>query len=194
MLYCESEIKISGASLLFGYPNDVSCPLFIHKLNYQEQKQVRVLIPRFILWIPLLLSYMLKNHRKKIKQNIFQPSLEDNVLWKKIDENENFYQFEFIGSKIWGKVRNGKKYFFNFRYFEIGGIYLKESGHLKILMSQIFKLRKIYIIMMILNEDNPLNLKPLSQKLKAVSITKPINGFSLNDARLEFFRGMSDTF
>ena len=48
--------------------------------------------------------------------------------------------------------------------------------------------------MMILNEDNPLNLKPLSQKLKAVSITKPINGFSLNDARLEFFRGMSDTF
>mgnify|MGYP000008696857 FL=1 len=194
MAYCEYEIEGTGASLLFGHPNDISYPLFVKKLNYQEQKQVRVFIPRFILWVPYLFSHMSKNDPNKPKENIFQPSLEDNIVWKKIEETEDFYQFEFCGSKIWGKIRNGKKYFFNFRYFEIGGIHLKESGHFKILLNQIFKIRKIHMSTMVVNEKNPFNFKSISQKINTVSITKPINGFSLDNARLEFFRGMADTF
>ena len=194
MSYCESEIKKTGASLLFGYPNEVSYPLFIHKLDYQEQKQVRIFIPKCLLWMPVIMRNMINNSSKHIKENIFQPLLEDNISWKKIEDDKNLYDFEFDGSKIWGKIRNVKKYSFSVRYFEIGGIYLKKLEHFKILMSKIYNTRKIYLITMIVSQENPFNFTPISQKVNTVSITKPINGFSLDDARLVFFRGMSDIF
>jgi len=150
MKYAERELDRIKVSFIFGFPNELSFPIFKHKLNYK--------------------NLFFKNHilaRKPIrtKQGIdgfsnaaLQPKFSDLIHWKKSSLAKAFFgNTPQATSEICGIKRKIKFCNFTINYLEILAIKTTGDLHFERSLTQICKGNRINFMSMILPNDFTLN-------------------------------------
>jgi hypothetical protein len=146
-------LKERGASLIFGLPNSNSRPIFVNKLNFSEKDSLLLRIPNIFflrsLWIRA-------KYAKKINEkNALIPN-EQQIIELKKNLNSEIIEIKRGSSLVWGKIQKKAKYGINWNIFSVGGIDIKSSNDLSLLMHDIFK-QKCHFVEMVSCASNANN-------------------------------------
>ncbi len=148
----------NNAHYFFGYPSPVTHPIWTQRLDFKEYNSFKLQIPNF--------EFIIKSYLSKSKQSI--ENLESNSVlqnnqelfeWKKKKHGDLLRKFEHGNSYIWGVIRTRRVKFWPFaiKYFDIGGIELKNTADIYPLFRQITRLRGVYYIQSVVPDCNRYN-------------------------------------
>lgn len=188
ILGAHEELRKEGASLIIGWPNPISEPLFVHKLGYRRETSVKrnlpgPLAPYFFGQAPLRPSGIRQNDRELI-------------ALKRRRHGERLLVEEDEGGLIWGVLRERDTRFGKIKMFDVGGLDFNQAGAGKRLASRLRRRMPLVAFWQIVSERrNSLN--------SAVggfvdSTTNPFIWFPLDERAeafsFDFFAGIRDVY
>lgn len=193
MTFAEELLRKQGASFIFGFPNPVSHPVFVKKLGYQSTDLHSFAVLRLPTWKS---KYF--NNQTDGRSNgamIARPDLQETISWKESQVDSHVLTSRLDGSLIWGKVRRWSKFGLPLSYIHVGGFELDNPADLPHLLQSIMNKAHVHVAHLSINSANeyfPL-LKAKSRSAEPL-IVKPLEGFSTDGVRMNFFGGMKDTY
>ena len=196
MNFGEELIAAQGGNFIFGYPNPVSHPLFVKKLQYRSMKLRDFVIARTPFWALRHIKAIEAPSPAGSFMDILKPDLRDNVDWKRREAGPNGVEvYSFRQSSAWGKIRTTTKLGIQIKFLEIGGLDLQSIADLEGLLSIAFKQAQVFVCYISLNEENEYYpLFKMRRKKYSPVIIRPLDGFETRDMKLNFFGGMRDTY
>jgi carbonic anhydrase/acetyltransferase-like protein (isoleucine patch superfamily) len=148
----------NNAYFLFGYPSPPSYPIFTQKLGPKEYNSFKLQIPNFEF---IIKSYLSKSNQtiENLESKSVLQNNQELFHWKKKKHGDLLRKFEYGNSYIWGVIRTRRvKYWpFAIKYFDIGGIELKNTADIYPLFRQITRLRGVYYIQSVVPDCNRYN-------------------------------------
>lgn len=190
LLASEGILADMGGSFIFGFPNELSHPLFVKKLGYTTLRTAKT---RIVLFPGAYNSAFRKSNEEK-KLGILRPDIRSHIAWKRRSSDAPLVVFEEKGSIIWGKTRNTKKAGVPIKFLEIGSMEIAPGGDLKALTRKVASLAGVRFCYVTVNHDNefaPL-LKPQGEGQPI--IFKAFKQFNERLADINFFGGLMDTY
>lgn len=191
--YAKANLMKSGASFIFGFPNENSQPIFLEKLGFREIPALKWQVPNILgvrdCYLRTNTTY--SSPAERISQNDRQL-----MQLKKLKYSDRLIVEEDDGGLIWGLTRVKKRFGLSLQYFEIGGFDVHDGKHLKSLLHRLFaRLRHIAYLQTttcVGNSRNAFfrNLRPAQ--------TNPLIVFDLNmdtsASNFDLFGGVKDVY
>lgn len=181
-----------GAGFIFAFPNEISQPIFIHKLGFKEIPSLKVNIPNSVLLKNLFFNKNIDDISKLNSNSILQNEKELYEL-KSAEYGSQLIESEKNGSIVWGTVKY--KFFKGLKisYFDVGGIKIHKTADIPVLFQKISSLKKFSFFQIVTTENNTYN--QIFKRFKPAR-TNDLIVFSLNlDTSLinfNFFGGIKD--
>ena len=195
MVFAEDFLTALGASFVFGYPNPVSHPLFVKKLGYRSMNLHHLLLTRYPFWQRWAFRIQLHETVSGTPVRLLRPIIGDNIAWKKRESSSHVEVFNFNQSVIWGKIRTTARLGIGINFFEAGGIELNSPADLIGLFKTAFLKTGVFICHVSLNEENEIfSAFNIRRNKYSPVIVKVLGSFDLENAKLNFFGGMRDTY
>ncbi len=197
MKFSEVFLTEKGASFIFGFPNDISYPLFTKKLFYTPINMKKFILVRLPFFERLFLKSTINHLMDFNNKNKLTADFDMTFSWKKNEvlDSKDIQMFQVNNSRVWGKIRSIKKMKIQIRFFEIGGLELDSNDDLKQILKNIFTQTKVFFIHFAMNEHNDhIKLLNFPKDAKTTAIIKPLGEFQVDLKDLNFFSGMADTF
>ncbi len=192
MLYSEKFLESLGGNFIFGFPNQISHPLFVTKLHYRSMNMHNIRIVRFPFWTQIYVRRKeIINDHKFVKVNLFE-----NIKWKERELSINtVYTYKYLNSVVWGKYRISNKFGINVKYFDIGGMNISSRMELEGLLRNVFEKTGVNFLHISLNESNDyFNMFKNTGKIFSPVIVKFLTGYPCENIFPSFFGGARDTY
>ncbi len=182
------------ASFIFGFPNSLSQPIFVKKLDFKEFPSIKLQIPK----VPgLQPSYFKSNLDSKPNSNdlIFQDNTE-LIKLKQQEYGKDIVVVKHEENLIWGKILTKHKFGLSMSFFSVGGIEVVDPSSINQLIQSVFQQTKSKYIEIVCTDNQW--VQHLSNKFKTAS-TNDLILFNL-DSKTEhiseflFFSGIKDVF
>jgi len=180
------------ATFIYGFPNKVSLPVTVKRLQFTQYPMHRVRISPAAMWS----TGQFNLDMFKQQPNALRPVLDENLAWKRREYGSDaFREYEFKNSRVWGRRCTTKKRGVNIPYFLIGGLELSDAAEIQGLIRRIFLKERVAFCTVSLNEGHEyfplfnstnIEVEPL--------VIKTCSELEVNDIPLNFFSGMRDTF
>lgn len=187
-------LKDRNAGFIYGVANNNSHPIFTKKLGFKEIPTVMTKVPN----IPLVKNYFIigdSNDISHYSSNSFLPSEEQIIDLKSAVAGQEVIKVNVSDSFIWGKIHTKRiAGGINLKYFYVGGMELKETGHFRELLQKIYSTFHVHYIQVVSCKINLYN--QLLKRWKPAEI----NGFiffELNSGTIEnanLYYGAIDVF
>ena len=131
LLFSESYLSDLGASFIFGFPNQISHPVFVQKLGYRSTE----LYDFRVICLPVFDRVGYAKHisggHVTHSKTILEPDAEYNFSWKRRALiGSKVVSFACGDSIVWGAVRKNVKYHVSIKYLEVGGLSLRSTSEL----------------------------------------------------------------
>ena len=188
----KKKLQTRDAGFIFGFPNEISQPIFIHKLGFKEIPSIKLNIPKE----GFLKSFFFNKNINDIvhlnKNSILQNEQELYEL-KKAEYGSKLIKVELNGNTIWGTIRQKNIKGIKICFFDIGGIEIKNTEDIPALFQKVSKLNRFSFFQIVTTKNNSYN-----QVFKRVKPAKT-NDLIIFDLNLDsscfnfnFFAGIKD--
>ena len=181
-----------GAGFIFGFPNNMSQPIFLHKLGFKEIPSLKLNIPNSVFLKNLFFNKNIDGASKLNSNSILQNEKELYEL-KKIEYGSHLIESHLNGSKIWGTIRHKILKGIKISYFDIGGIEIQNMADISVLFQKISNSNKFSFFQIVSTENNSYN--QIFKRLKPAR-TNDLIVFDLNldttSLNFNFFGGIKD--
>jgi hypothetical protein len=135
----ETILSQRGAGMIFGLPNDNSRPIFVHKLDFLERDCNYVQIPSF-----LFLKFFINDKTFMTSNAGHIEADEKEVYMLKNNLRSGLLEFKVNDSYLWGKIATKNFLKIKIKYFDIGGMNIKEASDLERIFSKLKALNVAY--------------------------------------------------
>lgn len=184
-----------GAAFIFGFPNEASHPIFIHKLGYRQISPVKWQMPYLGLARPFWFNRS-EARLSEMHHNVILQNDRELIHLKRNEPEPRVEVFEYDGSLCWGVRRERTLGGFTIGYLDIGGISLVDTRHMPILVWGLLgRIRSVAFAQLVGTEGAPYNglLRRIAPSRSNVLIIKDLNletrGLSFN-----LFGGVRDVY
>jgi|GEM_PF-2349493 len=180
------------SSFTYGFPNKVSFPVTVKRLQFTPYPMHRVRISPAAMWSKAQFNFDVY----KSRPNALRPVMDANLAWKRREYGADaFREYSFKNARVWGRRRTTEKRGIHIPYFDMGGIELGDARELQGLLRRIFLKERVAFCTLSLNEGHeyfPLfNSTNLEEEPLVI---KTYSDLAVNDIPLNFYSGMRDTF
>jgi hypothetical protein len=192
MAQSESYLFQNNASMIFGFPNSVSFPIFKQKLDYSQSNfDIHFGIP--LIFILVRLFNFTNNNSDHIRA--YNCDYRQILDWHKRKNGLEIVEMEYNSAKLWGKIRQKSFLSLSLNYFEIGGYQGESKIDLKtLLMKSMLKYKFYFVVYLSTKPDLLTKILFQFKKYKQPFIYKTI---MVNDTLFErsrFLGGIRDVF
>ena len=194
MIEAESNLASINSKFIFGFPNNVSAPIFTNKLNYVKTFfNVDVFNLTFMKLNKILWKLVSKN---KDMESYYSCRYDNLKLWQMRQSKEGQIYENSIGtSRLWGKLRTKKFSFFTLRFLEIGGYESNSLLEIQNLVINSMKENNLNYAVQLSSIDNKLSkLRQCKIKYNHPFIFKSISDESDLLSSIYFSGGIRDVF
>lgn len=195
--FAEDYLADLGAAFIFAFPNPVSHPLFVKKLNYISMDMCNFRIAKTPIW-PL--PYLQRPHyttKISAKPSALRPNYVSNVAWKQRCLTKGTIAMRAADeSFIWGKIRTTTKLGIKLRFLDLGGFELERPEILSELLGAIMESVGVRLCHLSMNRENEyFDLLNVTESAYSPLIIKSLDKLFVPTAhKLNFFRGLADTY
>ena len=185
-------LKERGAGFIFGFPNEISQPIFIHKLGFKEVPSVKLNIPNSVLLRGFFFNKDLDDC-SRIQSNSILQNDEELYELKKAEYGSSLIKVEKRGSILWGTIKQKHIKGLKLSYFDVGGIAINNNADIPALFQRISSLNKFSFFQIVSTKDNSYN--QIFKRFKPAR-TNDLIVFDLNidtsSINFNFFGGIKD--
>jgi predicted N-acetyltransferase YhbS len=181
-----------GASFIFAFPNEISQPIFIHKLGFKEIPSVKLNIPNSALLKALFFNKNIDDIRKLNSNAVLQDEKELYEL-KRAEYGSDLIESQHNGSMVWGAIKYKNIKGIKISYFDVGGIEIRNTADITELFQKITDSNKFSFFQIVSTKNNSYNqvfkrFKPArTNDLIIFDLNLDTSSFSFN-----FFGGIKD--
>lgn len=145
-----------GAGFIFAFPNEISQPIFIHKLGFKEIHSLKLNIPNSVLLKNLFFNKNIDETSKLNSNSILQNEKELYEL-KRAEYGSQLIKSEKNGSIVWGTVKYKNLKGIKISYFDVGGIEIHNTADISVLFQRVTNLNKFSFFQIVSTKNNSYN-------------------------------------
>jgi len=192
MARSESYLFQKNASMIFGFPNSISFPIFKQKLNYSQSNFYMHFGIPLILVLGRLFNFT-NNNSDHIR--VYNCDYRQILDWHKRQNGLEIIEMEYNSAKLWGKIRQKRFLSLSLNYFEIGGYQGESKIDLKnLLIKSMLKYKFYFVVYLSTKPDLLTKILFQFKKYEQPFIYKTIKVNDTLFERSRFLGGIRDVF
>jgi hypothetical protein len=190
LIASEGILAAMGGSFVFGFPNEISHPLFVKKLGYTTVPMSRTRIAL----IPGVYGKAFQSTVVTRVEGTLRPDVPQHIAWKKRSSDDQIVILEDQADIIWGKIRTARKSGLQVKFLEIGSVEVSSGSNLKELIKKACYRAQVRFCYMTFNHDNEVGPLLHSKGAGQPAIVKGMGNFDASTARFNLFGGLVDNY